>query len=82
MEFINDGFPEGRQILVEKISVNYLQPNDSTESDEEGQSIELETRNAGGGIFIHMKTNGWSIDSEEELLELVKDFKNRANINE
>lgn len=83
IKIITDGYPEDNQILLEEISCTYIQNPDCTE-DREGdfQSITLSSRDGGGGKFIHIKTNGWSIcgdNLEYDLIPLIKDFKHRMD---
>jgi hypothetical protein len=76
-----DGWPNDNEILLDEITCTYVQEPDCTESREgEPQSITLSSRDGGGGKFIHIKTNGWSIcgdNLEEDLIPLIKDFKHR-----
>lgn len=80
MEFIIDGIPKDRQVLIDTISITYNQENDCTEVDEGVQVLTLETRDGGGGKFIHLKSEGWSFDSIEELIAIIEDFKSRIKI--
>lgn len=83
VEIITEGWPEGEQILLDEITCTYIQEVDCTEErDGEPQSITLSSRDGGGGKFIHIKTNGWSINGdnlEEDLIPLIKDFKHRMD---
>lgn len=80
---INNGWPKDNEILLDEISCTYIQEPDCTESrDDEPQTITLSSRDGGGGKFIHIKTNGWSIcgdNLEDDLIPLIKDFKHRMN---
>ena len=82
-KIITDGWPETDQILLEEITCTYIQEPDCTENrDGEPQSITLSSRDGGGGKFIHIKTNGWSIcgdNLEDDLIPLIEDFKHRMN---
>ena len=83
MKIITDGFPEDEEVLLDEINMIYYQNPDCTEDrDDDGQTIVLSTRDGGGGKFIHLKTDGWSISDEKEIDELIKDFKKRCGINE
>lgn len=83
MKIITNGFPEGEEVLLDKITMTYYQEPDCTEDrDGDGQTITLSTRDGGGGKFIHIKTDGWSISDEKEVDKLIKDFKERCGINE
>ena len=78
MNIINDGFPEDNEILLDEISITYVQDNDCTESrDGEPQSITLSTRDGGGGKFLHIKTTGWSVSDSDDLVKLINDFTKR-----
>ena len=83
VKIITEGFPKEEQVFLDEISCTYIQEPDCTEDrDGEFQSITLSSRDGGGGKFIHIKTNGWSINGdnlEEDLIPLIKDFKHRMN---
>jgi hypothetical protein len=83
VKIITEGFPKEEQVFLDEISCTYIQEPDCTEDrDGEFQSITLSSRDGGGGKFIHIKTNGWSINGdnlEEDLIPLIKDFKQRMN---
>ena len=81
-KIITDGWPEDNQVLLDEITCKYIQSPDCTEDKDEPQSITLSSRDGGGGKFIHIKTNGWSISGdnlEEDLIPLINDFKHRMN---
>jgi len=81
IEIITDGFPEDEQILLDEISMKYYQEPDCTEDrDSDGQTITLSTRDGGGGKFIHIVTDGWSISDEKDIDFLINDFKKRCGI--
>lgn len=79
MEIITEGWPEANQVLVDTISITYRQPNDCTEKDEEGQTLTISTRDGGGGKFLYIQTDGWSIEVSE-LNQIIKDFKTRLYV--
>ena len=83
VKIITEGLPKEEQVSLDEISCTYIQEPDCTEDrDGEFQSITLSSRDGGGGKFIHIKTNGWSINGdnlEEDLIPLIKDFKHRMN---
>lgn len=80
---ITNGWPEDNQILLDEIICTYIQEPDCTESrDGDPQSITLSSRDGGGGKFINIKTDGWSICGDnlgDDLIPLIKDFKHRMN---
>ena len=83
VEIITDGYPEDNQILLDQITCTYIQEPDCTEDrDGDPQEIILSSRDGGGGKFIHIKTEGWSIcgdNLEDDLIPLIKDFKKRMD---
>ena len=80
MEIIKEGWPKDNQVLIEQMSITYLQPNDCYEASEEGQALTISIRDGGGGPFLHIKTDGWSINNVNDITELVNDFNKRFNI--
>ena len=83
VKIITDGYPNDNEILLDEIICTYIQEPDCIEDkDGDPQSITLSSRDGGGGKFIHIKTNGWSICGdylEGDLIPLMKDFKHRMN---
>ncbi len=80
MEIIKEGWPNDNQVLIGEMSITYVQPNDCYEALEEGQSLTISIRDGGAGPFLHIKTEGWSIDSLEDISKLIEDFKSRLNL--
>ena len=82
-KIITNGWPKGDEILLDEISCTYIQEPDCTEDrNGEPQSITLSSRDGGGGKFIHIKTEGWSICGDDlgmDLIPLIEDFKHRMN---
>ena len=82
MEVITEGWPHGNQVLLDEIVCKYIQEADCTEDREEPQEIILSSRDGGGGKFINIKTESWSIcgdNLEDDLIPLINDFKKRMN---
>lgn len=79
---INKGWPSDDQVLLDSITCTYIQNPDNTESRDDVvcQELILSTRDAGGGKYINIKTNSWSINSPEDFLTILNDFKNRYGI--
>lgn len=65
---------------ISEMSITYVQEPDCTE-DQDGdyQELKIEARDGGGGFFLNLKTNGWSIDKPEDITEIVNDFKKRLD---
>lgn len=71
------------EICIDEVSVTYVQKEDCTEPEGNVQALTVSCRNNGIARFINIKTNeegGWSIDSEDELKDIIQDFKVRAEI--
>lgn len=83
-EVITKDWPNDNQVLLDSITCTYIQNPDNTESrgndDDVCQELSLSTRDGGGGKYINIKTNSWSINSPEEFLTILNDFKNRCGI--
>ena len=81
---ITKGWPNDDQVLLDNITCTYIQNPDNTESrgndDDVCQELTLSTRDGGGGKYINIKTNSWSINSPEDFLTILNDFKNRCGI--
>ena len=82
-KIITNGWPGDNEILLDEVSCTYIQNPDCTEDREgEPQSITLSSRDGGGGKFIYIKTEGWSICGDnlgDDLIPLIKDFKHRMD---
>ena len=84
MTIITSGWPEENQILLDEITCKYIQEADCTEDRDEPQQIILSSRDGGGGKFINIKTESWSINGDnlgDDLISLLKDFKHRMDEN-
>lgn len=82
-EIITKDWPDDNQVLLDSITCNYIQNPDCTEErkdDDVCQELTLSTRDGGGGKFINIKTNSWSINSPEDFLAVLNDFKQRCGI--
>ena len=84
MEIITEGWPESgkEQVLLDEITCKYIQEADCTEDKDEPQEIIISSRDGGGGKFINIKTESWSINGtnlEDDLIPLIEDFKRRMS---
>jgi hypothetical protein len=73
---------EDGNVGIDKVTVSYLQNSDSSGDDgeENVQKLILTTRNNGVARFINIKTDSWSIDNADELIQIIKDFEKRAEL--
>lgn len=84
LKIITDEWPEDgkNEVLLDEIICKYVQNGDCTENSDNVQEIVLSSRDGGGGKFINISTNSWSITGdniETELTPLFEDFKARMN---
>lgn len=81
LKIITDGYPETNEVLLDEVTCKYMQEPDCTEDrDGDPQELTLSTRDGGGGKFVHIKTEGWSIDQDSnDLMDIINDFKKRIN---
>ena len=85
MEIISNGWPEEgkEQVLLDEITCKYIQEADCTENKDNPQEIIISSRDGGGGKFINIKTESWSIngdDLDKDFKPLLDDFRKRAGI--
>ena len=75
MDFTDD------TVCIDECSIDYVQSNDCAEEDG-AQALTISCRNNGVGRFINIKTGpeGWSINSTDDLVKLIEDFKKRASM--
>jgi hypothetical protein len=63
---------------VERVLVVYTQECD--ESSNDIQELKVFTEDNGSGKYIVFQTQRWAIDSIDELVEILNDFKLKAGI--
>jgi len=79
-KIITEGWPEDDEVLLSDTSMTYIQNPDCTENrDGDPQELIISTRNNGIDNFLHIKTNGWSLDDCKDLTDIIEDFKKRIN---
>jgi hypothetical protein len=80
-EIIVKGLPSDEEILLEEATITYVQNPDCTEDrDGDWQSITISTRDNGVDKFLHIKTDGWSLDNN--INDVLDDFKKRIGYDE
>jgi len=65
---------------VEEMSITYIQDADSCDTSNDNQQLQVFTEDGGGGKYLVFKTERWAIDSIDELIEILNDFKLKAGI--
>lgn len=80
LKIITEGYPGANEVFLDEVTCTYIQEPDNTEDrDGDPQELTLSTRDGGGGKYIHIKTNGWSISEIDDLEFVINDFKKRFN---
>lgn len=67
-------------VAIDDVSITYVQSNDCTESEDDVQELTITTRNNGCVRFLNIKTDNWSIEDANELVDIINNFKKQANI--
>lgn len=85
MKLVTTEFPNtADEVSVSKVTVKYVQDLDCCQSEKdypEGiQILTVTTDDGGGGKFIRLHTgeSGWSLDSIEDIIKILSDFKQRT----
>jgi len=63
---------------IEEISITYSQECD--ESSDNFQELKVFMEDNGAGKYMVFQTERWAIDSIDELIEILNDFKLKANL--
>ena len=73
---------DGLDVAIDEVTIKYVQPIDTSglENIDNVQEITVSTRDGGSGRFINIKTESWSIESADELTNIINDFKKRAEL--
>ena len=78
IKIITDGFPKDDEVLIDEISMTYVQNPDCTEDrDDDWQKFILTTRDNGVAKFLNLKAENWSFDDTEDIVAVIEDFKKR-----
>ena len=76
----NDFDYRGEDILLDEVVITYSQNPDCTEDQEGNQQVmKISTRDGGGGNFLHIETEGWSISGINDLKLIIEDFNKRIS---
>jgi hypothetical protein len=67
-------------IHVDDVSIDYVQSGDCNEDAGETQTLKVYTQNNGTDRYLVFSTERWAIDSIDDLVEILQDFKKRAGL--
>ena len=80
MNIITSGVPNDDEVLVNQVTIKYVQNPDCTEDrDRDWQELIVSTRDNGVAKFLNIKTENWSIDNADSLKDVIEDFCRRIN---
>lgn len=71
-------YKDGYSIGLDTVSVTYVNGGDCIDS--EPQELVIKTENNGVARFIVLETNRWAISDINEIIEVLSDFKRRAEL--
>ena len=81
MKITQTPYPQGEEIGIFKMSITYVQENDGNKLKEEDNFITISTEdvptNDDEQHYFVISTERWAISDDNEITELVNDFKNR-----
>ena len=77
MEFKTKEYPEGDEVVISEIMVNYSQISELSDED---NNLKLSICHQGSGFYFVMETTRWTFDNIAQLDQLLNDFKSKANI--
>lgn len=70
------------KLEVSKMCVEYTQPGDCCEDEDNYQTLRIETEDGGGGPFLRLSIVGcdhFSVDGIDTLKDIINDFYERLN---
>ena len=72
------GLPdEANKLTLSSVSAEYLQDADDSSSNADIQSLQINTEDAGAGVYFVIKTERWAFDSIQELIDVLQDFQKK-----
>jgi hypothetical protein len=77
MKYKTEAYPKDGEVVITEINVTYSQ---ESELSNEFNDLKLSIDYAGAGFYFVMETERWAFDKIEDLENIIKDFKAKANI--
>jgi hypothetical protein len=78
MDFKTKEYPDGSEIVINEISVNYSQSNENDTDTED--NLNLSICHQGAGFYYVLKSKRWAFNNIDELVKLLKDFADKAKV--
>ena len=78
MSYKTKEYPDGSEIVINKISVNYSQVNENeTDTDD---NLKLSICHQGDGFYYVLESKRWAFNNIDELVKILNDFQSKANV--
>lgn len=78
MSYKTKEYPDGSEIVINEISVNYSQVNENeTDTDD---NLKLSICHQGAGFYYVLESKRWAFNNIDELVEILNDFQAKANV--
>ena len=78
MSYKTKEYPEGSEIVLNEISVNYSQVNENeTDTDD---NLKLSICHQGAGFYYVLESKRWAFNNIDELVKILNDFQDKANV--
>ena len=71
-------YPEGSEVVINEITVNYSQVNEEMTDMED--NLTLSICHQGAGFYFVLESKRWAFNSIDELVLILKDFQYKAKI--
>ena len=71
-------YPEGSEIVINKINVNYSQVNEEkTDTDD---NLKLSICHQGVGFYFVLESKRWAFNNIDELVKILYDFQSKSKV--
>ena len=71
-------YPNGSEIVINKISVNYSQINE--EDTDIDDNLKLSICHQGAGFYFVLESKRWAFNNIDELVKILYDFQSKAKV--
>ena len=78
MSYKTKEYPDGSEIVMNEIIINYSQVNENeTDTDD---NLKLSICHQGAGFYYVLESKRWAFNNIDELVNILNDFKSKANV--
>ena len=71
-------YPDGSEIVINQISVNYSQVNE--EETDIDDNLKLSICHQGAGFYFVLESKRWAFNNIDELVKILYDFQSKAKV--